>query len=196
MKIYTKTGDGGMSYLYDGSRINKDDIIFDILGENDELNARVGKLWAVIKDKFDNKEEYHELLEDIRNIQSSIEIINSNIATPSFVDVDGIKKKKKVCQFITEDMIKYLEINIDEMEKSIPKLTKFILPGVTIIDAESHLCRTQTRKCERMIWCYLHETNTNNLDKNIVIYMNRLSDFFFVLSRYICHTLGETDFFR
>ena len=49
MKIYTKTGDGGMSYLYDGSRIKKNDIVFDILGENDELNARIGKLWSYLK---------------------------------------------------------------------------------------------------------------------------------------------------
>ena len=192
MKIYTKTGDNVITSLYDGSRISKNNIVFDILGENDELNARIGKLWCVVEEKLDGKEQY-ELLEYIRNIQSSIEIINSNIATPSFLDVDGIIKKKKACMFITEDMIKFLEIKIDEMEQSLPKLTKFILPCVTIVDSESHLCRTQTRKCERMLY-NLNESYI--LDKNILIYINRLSDFFFVLSRYICYSMGKTDFFR
>ena len=193
MKIYTKTGDNGITSLYDGSRLSKHNIVFEILGENDELNARVGKLWCVIEEKFGKKEDHYELLEDIRNIQSSIEIINSNIATPSFLDTDGVTKKKKYCLSITEDNIKYLEIKIDEMEKSLPKLTKFILPCVTLADSESHLCRTQTRKCERML-CNLNESYI--LDKNILIYINRLSDFFFVLSRYICYSMGKIDFFR
>ena len=124
---------------------------------------------VVFEEKLDNKEDNYNILEYIRTIQSSIEIINSNIATPSFVEVDCIMKKKN-CQIITENMIKYLELNIDNMEKSIPKLTKFILPGVTIPDSECHLCRTQTRKCERIMWNYLNETNINNIDKNILIY--------------------------
>ena len=193
MKIYTKTGDGGMSYLYDGSRLYKDNIIFSILGENDELNARIGKLWSVIEEN--DYKSFYVTLDDIRDIQSSIEIINSNIATPSFIDNDGIIKKKKECQTISKDMIENLEKNIDFMQKHIPKLTKFILPGVTVADSESHLCRTQTRKCERMIWSYVKENN-NIIDENILVYMNRLSDFFFVLSRYICHSLDKMEFFR
>jgi cob(I)alamin adenosyltransferase len=102
-------------------------------------------------------------------------------------------KKKKVCQVISDEMIEYLEIKIDNMEKTLPKLTKFILPCVTLVDSESHLCRTQTRKCERML-CNLNESYI--LDKNIIIYINRLSDFFFVLSRYICYNMGKIDFFR
>lgn len=189
MKIYTKTGDKGVTSLYDGSRISKNNIVFDILGENDELNVRVGKLWCLVEEKLNDK----ELLEDIRNIQSSIEIINTNIATPSFLDIDGIMKKKKECLCIKEYMIKYLEIQIDKMEKSLPKLTNFILPCVTLVDSESHLCRTQARKCERML-CNLNENYI--LDNNIIIYINRLSDFFFVLSRYICYSMGKTDFFK
>ena len=193
MKIYTKTGDTGMSYLYDGSRLYKDNIIFSILGENDELNARIGKLWSVIEEN--DYKSFYVTLDDIRDIQSSIEIINSIIATPSFTDNDGIIKKKKECQTISKDMIENLETKIDYMEQNIPKLTKFILPGVTIADSESHLCRTQTRKCERMIWSYVKENN-NIIHENILIYMNRLSDFFFVLSRYICYTLDKMEFFR
>ena len=191
MKIYTKTGDEGTTSLYDGSRINKHDIIFDVLGENDELNARVGKLWCLIEEKLFNYDD-NLFVEYIRNIQSCIEIINSNIANPELKEENN-NKKRKSCTQITDEMIKSLETKIDDMEKYLPKLTKFILPGVTIADCQSHLCRTQSRKCERMI-CNLNQTYI--LDKNILIYMNRLSDFFFVLSRFICNILGYTDFFK
>lgn len=199
MKIYTKTGDSGQTSLYDGSRCSKADDIFMSLGEIDELSSRIGMLCSMLKNilgKYSVSNilrnlmvgnntvfECHTIL--LRNIQRHLQDFNSHIAT--------LNKENKKLPALENEWILDLEICIDDMEKDLPKLTKFILPGVTEIDSQSHLCRTQTRKAERMI-ILLSEKYPEHIPIEISKYMNRLSDYFFVLSRWICYQLGNTDF--
>ena len=178
MKIYTKTGDAGQTSLYDGSRRSKADDIFMTLGEIDELSSRIGMLCSMLKDcTFIDVFLF-------RDIQRHLQDFNSHIAT--------LNKVNKKLPVLEENWILDLENSIDKMEKDLPKLTKFILPGVTQDDSQSHLCRTQTRKAERMI-ILLSEKYPEHIPTEISKYMNRLSDFFFVLSRWICQKLKNTD---
>lgn len=197
MKVYTKTGDKGTSSLYDGSRTSKDSIIFDTIGELDELTSRIGFLITLLTEKEEN------IVPILRKSQKIIQDINTIIAT--------VKTENKVLPEITEEYITELEQYIDSFESKNSKLTKFILPGVTMMDSQAQLCRTQTRKSERFLW-YLHNTEEDmsvfigkkeenvsleiiNIDMNIMKYMNRLSDFFFVLGRFLCKNQGFNDAF-
>jgi cob(I)alamin adenosyltransferase len=174
MKIYTKTGDKGETSLYDGSRAPKYSEVFNVLGEVDELNSRVGLLCTYLLDTT-----------ILRKIQRTLQDFNSHIAT--------VDKTNKKLPLLDETLVSELEAFIDEMEKECPKLTKFILPGVTTPDALAHLCRTQTRKAERKI---LKLSNNGAILPDIIFrYMNRLSDFFFVFSRWVCATSGHIDCF-
>ena len=176
MKIYTKTGDKGKTSLYDGKRLNKFSLMFEVLGELDELTCRIGMLHALVKND--------EILKYLRKIQQIIQDINSNIAT--------IDKTKKL-PYIGGELIVEIETKIDGMEGKLPKLTRFILPGIGRIDSQVHLCRTQTRKVERLLWklnnCELNGKILNltlvKVDENILKFINRLSDYFFVLSRLV-----------
>jgi cob(I)alamin adenosyltransferase len=192
MKIYTRSGDEGNSSLYDGSRISKSEIFFDVLGELDELSSRIGFLSSLLSSN-------DSLLIFLRVIQGKIQDINTIIATI---------KTKKVLPKITADDILLLEQQIDNLEQNNEPLTKFILPGVTQLDSQSHLCRTQARKVERYLW-KLHNSKDNiiktngiielkeiAIDNSITSYVNRLSDFFFVLARFLCKSQGFTDYFQ
>lgn len=201
MKVYTRTGDKGITSLYDGKRIAKNSLFFEVLGEIDELSSRIGVLCASLTGATLSVEPIQQL----RVIQGILQDINSIIAT---VDPNG-----RTLPFVTADDITKIETFIDTMEGSNPKLTKFILPGVTISDSHAHMCRTQTRKVERRLW-EMHNSNEYveifkvsgqdsyidlsevEIHEHIFKYVNRLSDYFFVLARYICHTVhGKEDHF-
>ena len=175
MKIYTKTGDSGDTSFFDGSRAPKYSMAFQVLGEVDELSARIGLLCSHLKDT-----------NMMRKIQRTLQDFNSHIAT--------MDKTNKKLPNLSEDLVANLEQMIDEMEKFNPKLTKFILPGVTTADALAHLCRTQARKAERYMIEYC-KTEIIVLPECMFKYMNRLSDFFFVFARWICNNTGNTDCF-
>lgn len=169
MKIYTKTGDKGQTSFYDGSRASKSAMNFEVVGEVDELSSRIGMLCALIDGEYFSA--------TLRKIQSTLQDINSHIAT--------VNKSKYKLPELDGDIVTDLETAIDAMEKINPKLTKFILPGVTQRDAQAHLCRTQTRKVERMI-IKLRGEQPNIVPDIVLQYINRLSDFFFVFARWIC----------
>jgi len=177
--VYTRTGDKGTTSLYCGDRKKKSDDIFNILGSFDELTSRIGMLCALTID-------LQNILPVLRTIQQNIQNINSVLATFN-------PRKQQKLQKITIDDIKKLETDIDTIDSQNAPLTSFILPGLNMMDSQSHLCRTQTRTVERYIWKLYHEELEINPDifqeddlKNILTYTNRLSDFFFVLARYLC----------
>lgn len=202
MKIYTKTGDSGETSLYDGSRAPKYSINFDVLGEMDELSSRIGVLCAHLNGKT-RMISGLDILNMLRHIQRNLQDFNSYIAT--------IDKKGKRLPELDEKIILMLEDKIDNLEDMNPKLTRFILPGVTLADAQAHMCRTQARKAERVL-TQLHNSNelltiTKHgerveleleqfvIPEIILKYMNRLSDFFFVLARWLCHVQARKDCF-
>lgn len=197
MKIYTKTGDLGETSLYDGSRAPKYAINFEVLGEIDELSCRIGMLISLLN----NDDRFNILF--LRKIQRTLQNFNSHIAT-----IDQTNRKLPV---LSESLVQKLEEEIDNMEFYNPTLTKFILPGVTQEDSQAHLCRTQARKVERVL-NNLHNTSELltvykkgehshveleqfKIPEIMLSYMNRLSDYFFVLARYICVTRDYDDYF-
>ena len=167
MKLYTKTGDKGMTSLYDGSRKSKGSLIFDVLGNLDELSSHIGVLCSKIK-----KDNFLYIL---RIIQVKLIDIGSNIAV-----ID--EKKKKRVQNIEEKDVDTMEIWIDTCEKENDKLTEFLLTGVGDIDSQCHVCRSVSRRVERSMWKMIEDDGIQ-ITGEILKYINRLSDFFFALSR-------------
>jgi len=191
MKIYTRTGDCGKTSLNDGRRIDKSCIIFDVLGELDELNSRIGVACG-------HSSANYLCIRVLREAQCKIQDINDIIST--------IDKRGRKLPIVTIDDVSKLEDRIDNYDSISPKLNQFILPGVTELDASIHMCRTQVRKVERKMWSLQDELSIVtdekgnpvdlgevSIDPNILKYINRLSDFFFSLARYTCHKSENMD---
>lgn len=174
MKIYTKTGDTGQTGLVGGSRVWKNNPRLEAYGTIDELNSFIGLL------------NTHQLSEQasafIQNIQHHLFVIGSNLAT------DQQKTNLKVASIVEEKDIIDLEVEIDGMDASLPQLTNFVLPGGAEGAAVAHLCRTVTRRAERRIMDLVQ--SGIEIDPLILKYVNRLSDYFFTLSRYITVNKG------
>ena len=170
MKIYTKKGDSGHTSLIDGQIVNKHNLSVDAYGTVDELNSFLGLLKDYIKD---------ETIKDIlNNIQPKLFSIGSILATGKNQDImEKVKIEKKD--------VKYIEFHIDSMNNELPDLKNFIIPGGHKISSYSHVCRSICRRAERRI---SELNNEQSVDPNILSYINRLSDFFFVLSRYLMYS--------
>lgn len=167
MKIYTKKGDLGSTSLIGGTRKLKSDIRIEAYGEIDELNSFVGML----RDVANNPETTAQLLE----IQDRLFTMGSLLAA------DPEKSKMKLPLLNPVD-ITHLEEWIDQMESVLEPMTSFILPGGHPAVSWAHICRSITRRGERGVVAL---GTTTTLDPLIIQYLNRLSDYFFVLSRFI-----------
>ena len=168
MKIYTKTGDKGYTSLFGGKRVLKSDDRVEAYGTSDELNSFIG----LLRDHIDDK-SYRDIL---LKIQNEIFVIGSYLATPP----DEKSEKKLKIDALGEENIQFLEERIDEMNKDLPVMTHFILPGGHPLVSYCHVCRNICRKTERNV-VKLSEITT--IDPIIITYLNRLSDYFFVLAR-------------
>lgn len=165
-KIYTKTGDDGTTGLFGGARLPKDHIRIEAYGTVDELNAVIGWLMTTVTDQQQN------LL--LQSIQSRLFTIGSNLASDP--------GKNMITPDLEEADIKLLEESIDSMQESLPPLTHFIMPGGSPAVSAAHLARTVCRRAERRC---VTLAQTSAVDALIILYLNRLSDFFFVLSRWL-----------
>jgi len=174
MKIYTKTGDKGETGLLGGERIGKDSIRINAYGTVDECNSVIGIIRA---DDID--EELDTMLEWVQN---QLFIVGADLATPG-------DKQPKIPR-IAEKEIKQLEKHIDRMEKSLPPLKNFILPGGAGAGAFLHLARTVCRRAERSAVALLRD---DPAAATAAIFLNRLSDFFFVAARWVNHQAGIPD---
>lgn len=165
MPIYTKTGDKGQTGLANGERVSKNSPIIIFVGNLDELNAHIGL--CVSQFKNINEHNFENEIVALENIQNNLFVIGS------------ISVFAKL-EFEVEKEVAILEQNIDGYEKILPKLTNFILPGGHFLASQIHLLRTSARKLE----ISAHTLNYDEI-KLIVPYLNRLSDYLFVLARYI-----------
>lgn len=172
-KIYTKTGDDGTTSLVGGTRVNKVDVRIEAYGTVDELNAAVGVVRS-----FQMPEELKAMLEEVQN---KLFNIGSRLAS----DEKGDAYTSKLS--VTASHLQYLEECIDMMEKELPELTRFILPGGDLASAYCHVARTVCRRAERRI---LEFSMHQNVQPEIIIYVNRLSDFLFVFARKLSHQNG------
>jgi cob(I)alamin adenosyltransferase len=168
MKIYTKTGDKGETGLFGGERVSKDSLRISAYGTVDELNAFIGYTITEIKDI--------SIKENLLTIQNHLFFIGSDLATP-----ETEKNLKLNIQRTPESYIKKIEKMIDHYDSQLEKLKNFILPGGSKGAALLHICRTVCRRAEREVVA-LKKTVT--IGNNIIIFLNRLSDLFFVLSRF------------
>jgi cob(I)alamin adenosyltransferase len=171
MKIYTKTGDEGLTGLLGGDRIAKNSERIEAIGSIDELNAYVGVCCTVINDPTS--------LEWLERIQNSLFDLGSELACPP----DGKFKLESV----TSEDIERLEQEIDAMESELPPLKEFILPGGSVASAHLHYLRTICRRAERGLF-RLHDVNPVRSEP--IIYVNRLSDWIFCFSRLQNHRSG------
>lgn len=162
MKIYTGKGDSGTSSLFSGLQKGKDDPVFEALGDVDELNAFIGQLSSEVKDL--------QIIEQLYQIQNTLFSLGAKIAMEQNQNAAGIDK----------DAIATLEKRIDEMTLQLPELHAFILPGGSRSIASCHICRAICRRAERSL------VRGTHLNHEELVFINRLSDYFFVLARFLC----------
>lgn len=170
-KVYTRTGDEGKTGLVSGNRILKSDSRIDLYGEVDELNSRIG-FAASLMIKFPVEVDF------IHMLQSALFDLGSNMAC------EFENRAKYNLPQITEELIKEVENEIDRLDTHLDPLKNFILPGGTPSAAALHLARTGARNVERKLVQYKEETQ-EELPAFSLIFVNRLSDYFFVLARYV-----------
>ncbi len=167
MKIYTRTGDKGSTSLLGGDRVQKDDIRIEAYGTVDELNSQLGMLKDLSPEPYSKP---------ILEIQDALFHIGSRLASSKEPDPAwGVRN-------IEDADVERLEAQMDRWDAELPPMTNFILPGGHPAISQAHICRTVCRRAERRVITFsaLHETNDN-----IVKYLNRASDLFFVLARSI-----------
>lgn len=174
MKIYTKTGDRGETGLFSGRRLLKSDLRVETYGTVDELNAHLGLLCDHVEDK--GVKEFllaqQQLLFDLGAVLAD-DREDSPLSFPAKAEVA-------------------LELEIDRMNESLPPLKHFVLPGGHPTVSYAHLCRTVCRRAERRVVA-LHHDEQGGIPDAPIVYLNRLSDYFFVLGRYLAKLTGAQE---
>jgi len=179
MKIYTKKGDKGITSLFGGKKVPKYHIRVEAYGTIDELNAHIGYLHDQPIDKMTKATLF--------KIQNELFVIGSSLATPP--ENKKLKSGKERLQIdeINKEKIEFLEKEIDKMNKSLPVMTHFILPSGHTIVSYCHIARNICRRAERRAVALSEESH---VDETILSYLNRLSDYLFVLARKLTVDMG------
>jgi cob(I)alamin adenosyltransferase len=182
MKIYTKTGDAGTTALFGGTRVNKDHIRIESYGTVDELNSYIG----LLRDLEIDENHIPTLLE----IQDRLFTIGAIMATPP--DKELLKNGTARLQNlgIIADDITFLENEMDRMENSLAPMTHFILPGGHPTVSHCHIARCICRRAERLA---VHLNQYEEVHPLALAYLNRLSDYLFVLARKLSFELGANE---
>lgn len=180
MKIYTKTGDSGMTGIVSGKRVPKIDPVIEAYGTADELNSFVGL--AVSACEAHEELRGSELSQQLEQIQHDLHLLCSDLATP--MDVEA-----KVARMLNP-RIERLEQWMDAAEKLLPPLSAFILPGGSELSSRLHVCRTIARRTERAV---LRLKEAQAINDRVPVYLNRLSDYFFMVARLANLKTGHAD---
>lgn len=185
-KLYTRTGDRGMTTMTDGARVSKGSEDIEAYGTIDELNCNIGYLVSLLPSNS-------EIVSELEHIQTTLFEIGSELTqSPSSVNpnmtANGTSLSENTgCiinhpdnqQSYTPDVLR-LELLIDKTDAELPELCSFILPGGTPASAYAHVCRAVCRRLER---CLVRLSDSRPVPHVVIIYVNRLSDYFFVLAR-------------
>lgn len=178
MKVYTKTGDSGTTSLFGGTRVPKHHIRIESYGTVDELNSHIG----LIRDQEMNA-HYKNILAEI---QDRLFTIGAVLATPPEKETLKNGQPRLTISRISESDIELLENEIDAMETELPPMTHFVLPGGHTTVSYCHIARCVCRRAERLS---VHLNDIEPIESNCVKYLNRLSDYLFVLARKLSHDL-------
>ena len=175
-RIYTRSGDRGMTSLLYGVRVSKNDLRVEAYGTCDEANSMIGLAVSFLQQaQFSDKPK---LLNTLHKIQTNLFHVGSYLSTP---------KGKDVLWKLNEDEVKELEREIDHLQEKLPELKNFIMPGGHQAAAAIHVARTVVRRAERLI------VAIKDIDPIVLSYLNRLSDYLFVAGRYINYRLQIPD---
>ena len=176
--VYTKKGDEGTTSLIGGTRVSKTDLRLEAYGSVDELNSFLGLLAS-----------YLEVDQDIAFVQS---IQNKLFSVGAYLATDTDKTDVSESCVLTEEDVKFIEQEIDIIDDLLPPLHAFVIPGGEKGSSVCHICRTVCRRAERTI---LRLVNDYSISTELLAFMNRLSDYLFVLSRKINFDAGKEELF-
>ena len=168
-KVYTKTGDDGLSGLADGSRLPKSHPRFEAMGALDQLNSQIGMLLAQLQQEAANKPELKQVADTLAPWQHILFDLGGELAMPQY-------------QVVQAGHTTQLEQQIDQWTEQVPPLKDFIMPGGSVLIAQAHLCRCEARTAERRCQ-QLHKLEP--MRGEVLAFVNRLSDLFFVAARII-----------
>ena len=190
MKIYTKTGDKGLTGLIGGKRISKSDNRIIAYGSVDELNSYVGLSLSLLS-KYNTSlsssstiTSFSDIIATLGRIQNELFVIGSDLADPDLSKSSALR--------VQPNMITVLENDIDNYEKDLSPITYFILPGGSIESSNLHIARSIARRAETNV-AKLSLEDATMVNDLVLVYLNRLSDLLFVLSRTINKRLQITD---
>jgi len=184
-RIYTRTGDKGLTALVGGKRVAKESGRLEAYGTVDELNAVVGIVRTYLPEyrgRFGGDFDWYA--ETLRRIQNELFDVGSELATPPEGEYEGMYR-------VGDGETRLLELEIDRMQRDLEPLKSFTLPGGGVLNAFLHQARTVCRRAERICWAVKRE---EPISDKVIIYMNRLSDHLFVQSRWVAKRLGEPEF--
>lgn len=177
VKIYTKKGDLGKTSLIGGTKVAKNNIRIESYGTVDELNSFIGMVNDLTADTHTKT--------TLKEIQDRLFTIGSSLAT------DPGKEPLMKIPDLKENDISFLEIEIDKMNETVPPMKNFILPGGHLAVSTAHVARCVCRRAERI--CVAMQENGEYIEPLIIKYLNRLSDYLFVLARYTGHLLNAEE---
>lgn len=173
-KITTKKGDRGMTSIANGDKLSKSEVRIEAIGSVDELNAIMGVLVASLK----NISEFHELKEDCRKVQQWLFDIGGDLAVPEQF-------------FLAKEAVEFLDDRINTLNKKLPPLKEFVIPGEDLTSSICHFARTIARRVERRVVAL--QKQDNNLSENVLSFVNRLSDYLFVISRFMARAVNDNE---
>lgn len=182
-KLYTGRGDKGMTSLVGGKRVSKASPRLNAYGQLDELNSFIGLLRADLPESLRDQ----DLL--LQEVQERLFTCGTHIAA----DTADPELLKYTGSGLDEQDILNLEKMVDRLDADLPKLKQFILPAGGRSAADAHICRTITRRSERDIYAFLEAEPEAQIDASVLRYINRLSDYFFVLGRACARAEGGTE---
>ena len=182
MKIYTKTGDKGSTALFGGTRVSKNHLRIEAYGTIDELNSHIG----LIKDQEIDASSKKDLIQ----IQNDLFTLGAMLATPSEKETLKSGKERLNIPKVNTSSIIFLEKKIDLMNETLSPMTHFILPGGHPTVSMCHIARCVCRRAER---CVVTLNENEKVSDEVLKYLNRLSDFLFVLARKLTHDLNAQE---
>jgi cob(I)alamin adenosyltransferase len=182
-RIYTRRGDAGQTQLAGGQVLSKDDLRIESYGTVDELNAFIGAARTTAEELGARQNRLLEFALILKRIQHELFNLGSILAT---LPEDVHPKQARV----TKAEVEQLEREIDRANEELQPLRSFVLPGGSRLDAELHICRTVCRRGERLL---VRLATAQEVPPEAVQYLNRLSDAFFVWSRWVNHVLGTSE---